>query len=77
MSPSSHSCSPNLPRTACGTKGKLTDLLNRHFFGAVVTFKDPGNIVFKGRFRPATTAAILANYPHVQVFGDNRLRLEK
>jgi hypothetical protein len=56
-------------------ENQLVDMLRRHAFGAVITYRDPGNTTFDMRFLPRTTAAILANYPRVTSFGDTRLRL--
>ena len=53
----------------------LVDMLNEGKFSAVVTFKDPGDIVFNDRFLPRTVAAMQLHYPHVVNFGDVRLRL--
>jgi hypothetical protein len=49
--------------------------LNAHYFGAVITAYDPGDPTFDARYLPRTQAALLADYPHVQRFGDYRLRL--
>jgi len=53
----------------------LTDRLRAHYFGAVITAYDPGDPTFDARYLPATQAAILAYYPHVEKYGDYRLRL--
>jgi hypothetical protein len=54
---------------------RLIDKLNAHYFGAVITAYDPGDPTFDARYLPRTQAALLADYPHVQRFGDYRLRL--
>ncbi len=56
-------------------EGLLISMLRHHAFGAVVTEYDPGDATFMSRYRPATTAALLAAYPHVTSYGDFRLRL--
>ncbi len=53
----------------------LLDMLSGHQFGAVITAADPGDPTFDARYLPATRAAMLAAYPHVETFGDYRLRL--
>jgi len=55
----------------------LIDKLRAHYFGAVITAYDPGDPTFDARYLPATQAALLAAYPHVERFGDYRLRLAK
>jgi hypothetical protein len=55
----------------------LTDRLRAHYFGAVITAYDPGDPTFDARYLPATQAAMLAAYPHVEKYGDYRLRLAK
>jgi hypothetical protein len=64
-----------LARAGFWDENKLIGMLQRHEFGAVITYEDPGHKTFDDRFLPRTTAAILANYPRVTQFGDNRLRL--
>jgi len=54
---------------------KLIDMLRRHAFGAVVTAYDPGDPTFDARYLAATRKALLESYPHVEMFGDYRLRL--
>jgi hypothetical protein len=56
---------------------ELIDKLRAHYFAAVITAYDPGNPTFDARFWPKTQAALLAAYPHVEKFGDYRLRLQK
>jgi hypothetical protein len=53
----------------------LTDKLRAHYFGAVITAYDPGDPTFDARYLPATQAAMQAAYPHVEKYGDYRLRL--
>ncbi len=53
----------------------LIDKLHAHYFGAVITAYDPGNPTFDARYLPKTQAAMLQAYPHVERFGDYRLRL--
>jgi hypothetical protein len=64
-----------LARAGFWDENRLIDMLQRRAFGAVITYRDPGDKTFDGRFLPRTTAAILANYPRVTRYGDNRLRL--
>jgi hypothetical protein len=66
-----------LARAGVWDENQLVDMLRRHAFGAVITYRDPGNRTFDMRFLPRTTAAILANYPRVISYGDSRLRLPK
>jgi hypothetical protein len=66
-----------LARAGVWDENKLVTMLQQHAFGAVITYKDPGDNTFDGRFLPRTTAAILANYPRVTTYGDTRLRLQK
>jgi hypothetical protein len=66
-----------LARAGLWDETKLLDMLNRHDFGAVITYHDPGDKTFDGRFLPRTAAAILANYPRVMIYGEYRLRLQK
>ncbi len=54
---------------------RLLDLLAGHRFGAVITAAGPGDPTFDSRYLPATRAAMLAAYPHVEKFGDYQLRL--
>jgi hypothetical protein len=54
---------------------RLVDRLRAHYFGAVITAYDPGDPTFDARYLPATQAALLRAYPHVERFGDYRLRL--
>jgi hypothetical protein len=55
----------------------LIERLRAHYFGAVITAYDPGDPTFDARFSPGTQTALLAAYPHVEKFGDYRLRLQK
>jgi hypothetical protein len=66
-----------LARAGFWDETKLVTMLQQHEFGAVITYKDPGDKTFDGRFLPLTTAAIVANYPRVKAYGDTRLRLPK
>ena len=56
-------------------EGKLVAMLQDHRFGAIITYRDPGDPTFDVRFRPRTAAAILKAYPRVVAFGETRLRL--
>jgi hypothetical protein len=53
----------------------LVGLLQRRFFGAVITAYGPGDPTFEARYLPRTREALLAAYPHVETYGDYRLRL--
>jgi hypothetical protein len=64
-----------LTRTGLWDERRLTDKLKAHYFGAVITAYDPGDPTFDARYLPATQRALLAAYPHVETFGDYRLRL--
>lgn len=55
----------------------LVDLLRAHRFAALVTAYDPGDPTFDARYLPGTRAAMLADYPVVERYGDYRLRLPK
>jgi hypothetical protein len=66
-----------LARRGAWDERLLTDKLREHYFGAVITAYDPGDPTFDARYLPATQAAMLAAYPHVEKYGDYRLRLAK
>jgi hypothetical protein len=53
----------------------LVRMLQGRQFAAVITAYDPGDPTFDARYLPRTQAAMLAAYPHVEKFGDLRLRL--
>jgi hypothetical protein len=54
---------------------KLLAMLRARSFGAVITYRDPGDVTFDVRFRPRTEAAILQFYPKVTRYGEFRLRM--
>ncbi len=64
-----------LSRMGLWDERRLTERLHAHYFGAVITAYDPGDPTFDARYLPATQAALLAAYPHVEKYGDYRLRL--
>jgi len=66
-----------LARLGVWDEHRLIDKLRAHYFGAVITAYDPGDPTFDARYLPATQAAMLAAYPHVEKYGDYRLRLAK
>jgi len=66
-----------LARLGVWDEQRLIDKLRAHYFGAVITAYDPGDPTFDARYLPNTQAALLAAYPHVERFGDYRLRLAK
>jgi hypothetical protein len=41
----------------------------------VITAYDPGDPTFDSRYLPRSRDALLAAYPHVERYGDYRLRL--
>jgi hypothetical protein len=53
----------------------LIDRLRGHYFAAVITAYDPGDPTFDSRYLPRSREALLAAYPHVERYGDYRLRL--
>ncbi len=63
-----------LSRAGLWDEQRLIDRLKTHYFGAVITAYDPGDPTFDARYLPRTQAALLSSYPHVQAFGDYRLR---
>jgi hypothetical protein len=64
-----------LARLGVWDENRLVDKLRAHYFGAVITAYDPGDPTFDARYLPATQAALLAAYPHIEKYGDYRLRL--
>ncbi len=64
-----------LAQTGLWDEQLLVGMLERHDFRAVVTAYDPGDPTFDARYLPRTRAAMLANYPVVERYGDYRLRL--
>jgi hypothetical protein len=58
-------------------EGKLIGMLNDHAFGAIITAYGPGDPTFDSRYLPRTQAAMLANYPEVEKYGDYTLRLPR
>ena len=66
-----------LAQTGLWDEQRLVDMLNGHAFAAIVTAYDPGDPTFDARYLPRTQAAMLAQYPVVERFGDYRLRLPR
>ena len=64
-----------LAGTGVWDERKLIGMLADRRFSAVITAYDPGDPTFNARYLPATQAAMLANYPVIQRFGDYRLRV--
>ena len=66
-----------LAHTGLWDEQRLIDMLDKHEFAAIVTAYDPGDPTFDARYLPRTQAAMLADYPVVERFGDYRLRLPR
>jgi hypothetical protein len=64
-----------LSRLGFYDEAKLIERLRGHYFAAVITAYDPGDPTFDSRYLPRSRDALLAAYPHVEKYGDYRLRL--
>ncbi len=63
-----------LARMGLWDKQRLISRLDSHYFGAVITAYDPGDPTFDARYPGPTRDALLRDYPHVESYGDYRVR---
>jgi hypothetical protein len=56
---------------------RLTELIEQHYFSAIITWGDPSSSTMQARYTPEAIAALVEHYPIVSRYGYYRLRLPR